>query len=344
MDAKSLLKELNSFTDSETIHMYIIERKQRADVKTSERASVKYEYIPLQVNLSKDLKPLVIEMLSKAIEKKVKEDVEIKNYEVIDDTLDKLYTYKDLGKIEGFHDFLKNRLNNEIKALKNFAELQELEKAWALCYGFYDKKTKGWLYCIKKLAPRRMAVELNNHADISEAVKHGITSLFDLDTRTLKPLNGFALNLEPSIDMIYYKDTIYIFQKRAFEDITSLTEEFETVAQEIVDEIKAIKFVKGLEHLSTLVAAKPAFRNKLIKAKSIGNLEFLKNCGDIKREFQRAGKKLEIKFRFDDKGNVVAADEDAAENIIKVLCEYYKEGVLGGKIFESPAGRIKDSK
>lgn len=37
----------------------------------------------------------------------------------------------------------------------------------------------------------------------------------------------------------------------------------------------------------------------------------------------------------------MAVNEDDAENIIKVLCEFYKEGIFGGKIFESPAGRIK---
>lgn len=341
MNAKKLLEELTVFINSDTVHMYIIERKIKENSKAKDRASEKFEYSPLQVNVSNDLMPVLTGMLKRAIEKKVKEDVSIKTYEVIDDTIDKIYYYNDLGKIAGFNDFLTNKLNKEISALKSFKELEEFEKAWALCYGFYDSKSKRWLYCIKKLSPRRLAIESDLSTGIAEAIKHGVTSLFDLETKTLKPLNGFALNIEPSIDMIYLEEVIYIFQKKAFEDITSLTEEFESVAHDLVAEIDELEFVDGLEHLSGVISNKPAFRNKLIKAKSIGNLDFLKNCKDIKKEFQRAGKKLEIKFKFDKEGKIIATNDAEAEDIIKVLSEYYKEGIFGGKIFESPAGRLK---
>jgi hypothetical protein len=341
MEPKDLLNELKEFTNGDTVHMYIIERKTKSDAKAKDKPSIKFEYVPLQVNLSSELMPVVSEMLSRVLEKKIKEDVQIKEYEVIDDTLDKVYTYNDLGKIKGFQDFLTNRLGKEIKSLKSFEELEELEKSWALCYGFYNSEKSKWLYCIKKLAPRKMAVEFENSTSVGDALKNGFTSLFDLNTKTLKPLNGFALNIEPSIDMLFYDDKIYIFQKKAFEDITSLTEEFESVANEIVSEIEELKFIEGLEHISNVISSKPAFRSKIIKAKTIGNLDFLKTCINIKKEFQRAGEKLNIKFNFDSEGKILADSMTDAEDIIKVLCEFYKEGILGGKIFESPAGRIK---
>jgi hypothetical protein len=246
-----------------------------------------------------------------------------------------------LDRIAGFKEFLNIRLEGEIKALKSFEELKDLEKAWALCYGFYSKSKKKWLYCIKKLAPSKMAVEIETSTSVAEAVKHGLISYFDLKTKTLKPFNGFSLNLEPNIDMIYFEEEIYILQKRAFEDITSLTEEFESLAHELITELDEIKFIDGIHHLTDTISKKPAFRNKLIKAKSIGNLDFLNTCGNIKKEFQRAGKKLKIKFSFDVDGNIISNSTEEAENIIKVLSEFYKEGIFGGKIFESPAGRIK---
>ncbi len=126
MEARDLLKDLKEFTASETVHMYIIERKLKQGAKTKQKPSLKFEYTPLQVNLSPELMPIISGMLAKVIEKKVKEDVEIKNYEVIDDTLDKLYTYRDFDKITGFQDFLKNKLGAEIKALKSFKDLEEL--------------------------------------------------------------------------------------------------------------------------------------------------------------------------------------------------------------------------
>lgn len=339
MKPKKLLEELKEFTSVDTVHMYIVERRIKPGVKSSERPSEKFEYIPLQVNLSLDLMPVVSKMLNKVIERKVKEDVAIIEYEPIDDTLDKLYTYTDLGKIIGFKDFLAS-LGDEVKTLKSFSELEELEKAWALCYGYYNNKSKKWLYCIKKLSPRRIAVEANTSKSITEAFKNGIYSYFDLESETLKLFNGFSLNIEPSIDMIYYNKTIYIFQKKAFEELTSLTEEFEILAGEIITEIKALKFIEGMKFMSEIVALKPAFRNKLIKAKSIGNIDFLAGK-DIKKEFNRVGKRLDIKFSFDKHGKILAESEEDAENIIKVLSEFYKEGIFGGKIFESPAGRIK---
>lgn len=341
MKAEDLLEELKQYTSQDTVHMYIVERKQRQDKKPKDAPSIKFEYVPLQVNISDDLSPVISEMLGKVIEKKFREDVEIANYEVIDDTLEKIYTYKELDKIAGFREFLNSKLGGEIKALKSFEELKDFEKAWALCYGFYHKSKKKWLYCIKKLAPSKMAVEIETSTSITEALKHGITSYFDLKSKTLKPFNGFSINLEPSIDMIYYEEEIYILRKKAFEDITSLTEEFETLAHELISELDEIKFIDGVHYLTDIISKKPAFRNKLIKAKTIGNLDFLKSCSNIKKEFQRAGKKLDIKFKFDDSGNIVSDSAEEAENIIKVLSEFYKEGIFGGKIFESPAGRIK---
>lgn len=342
MTPEILLKELKEFTSCETVHMYLIERKLKPGSKVKDRPSDKFEYIPLQITLSPELVPIVQGMLSKIIEKKVKEGIEIKNYEVIDDTENKLQTYTDLSKIVGFQEFLNSRLGSEIKQIKSFEEIDEIEKAWALCYGFYHKEKEKWLYCIKKLSPRNMAVEIETSTSVADAIKHGFTSLFDLDTKTLKPFNGFSLNIEPSIDMIYFEESIYIFRKKGFEDITSLTEEFESMAKDLVAEIEKINFIDGLDHISKLISEKPAFRNKLIKAKSIGNLDFLITCKNIKVEFNRAGKKLKIKFNFDSSGKIIAADSREAEDIIRVLCEYYKEGIFGGKVFESPAGRLRN--
>jgi len=343
MTATELLNKLNDYTTSDVVHMYLVERKVKPNAKTKDKPSDKFEYIPLQINLSEALLPVVQGMLQEVIKKKIKENVEIKPYEVIDDTEDKLQTYTDLGKITGFQEFLNSRLGGEIKPLDSFEEINQLEKAWALCYGFYNSEKKKWLYCIKKLAPRNMVVDIETSTNVKDAMKNGFTSLFDTTTKTLKPFNGFSLNIEPSIDMIYFDAHIYIFKKKAFEDITSLTEEFEVLANELVAEVEQIDFIDGLHHLSTIINSKPAFRNKLIKAKNIGNIDFLKTCKDIKKEFQRAGKKLEIKFKFDLSGKITASNEEEAESIIKVLSEYYKEGIFAGKIFESPAGRLKNN-
>jgi hypothetical protein len=132
MDATELLEDLKVFTSGDTVHMYIIERKLKDGAKTRDKPSEKFEYNPLQVNVSDDLMPIICAMLDRAIAKKVKEDVVIKTYEVIDDTIDKIYTYNDLGKIAGFSDFLSNKLQSEISSLKTFKELEEFEKAWAL--------------------------------------------------------------------------------------------------------------------------------------------------------------------------------------------------------------------
>ena len=341
MKTEDLLKMLKEYVSQATVHMYIIERKLREDKKLKDLPSIKFEYIPLQVNLSEDLASIVSKMLAKVIEMKFNNDIELSAYQVIDDEVEKIYTYKDLDRISGFKEFLRNKLGGEIKPLNSLKEISELEKSWAICYGFYHQNMKKWLFCIKKLGPSKMTVELETTTSFSEAIKHGFTSLFDTKTKTLKPFNGFSLNIEPSIDMIYLEEDIYIFRKKAFEDLTSLTEEFEEVAEKIVEEVKEIKFVKGLEYISEIIASRPSFRNKLIKAKEIGNIDFLKKCTNIKKEFERTGKKLSIKFSFDKSGKIIATSNEDAENIIKVLCEFYKEGVFAGKIFESPAGKVK---
>jgi len=341
MKATELLEDLKEYTSSETIHMYIIERKKKAGSKTKTKPSEKFEYIPLQVDLSSELAPIIQKMLKKVIEKKIRDDIEIKDYQVIDDTEEKIQTYKDLGKITGFKEFLNTRLGGEIKALKSFEKITELEKAWAICYGFYSSSKQDWLYCIKKLAPRNMAVDQSLSKNLKGAMKNSINSVFDTTTSTLKPMNGFSINIEPSIDMIYFDQNIYIFNKKGFEDITSLTEEFIELSMELVEEVSEINFVNGIEHISSVIMNKPSFRNKLIKAKDIGNIDFLKTCKNFKLEFNRAGKKLKIKFSYDVDGKINAKNEDEAKDIIQVISEFYKEGIFGGKVFETAAGRLK---
>lgn len=341
MNPNELLEQLQEFVSQDTVHMYIIERKLKPGMKQKDSPSVRFEYIPLQVNLSEELVPVVMEMLENVIEKKFRGDIELSTYQVIDDDLERIYTYSDLDKISGFKEFLDNKLGREIKPLKSLADLTEIEKSWAVCYGFYNNTDKKWLYCIKKLGPSKMTVELETSSSVTEAIKHGFTSLFDTKTKTLKPFNGFSLNIEPSIDMVYLDGQIYIFRKKAFEDITSLTEEFDIVAKEIIEEVNELKFIKGIEHMSDVIYKKPSFRNKLIKAKEIGNIDFLKTCKNVKKEFERTGEILDMTFSFDKKGMITANSPEDAENIIQVLCEFYKEGIFGRRIFESPAGRIK---
>lgn len=340
MNAETLLAELKEFTSTQTVHMYIIERKMRAGAKPKDKPSEKFEYVPLKVNMSEDLFPKVSDLLKKVINQKVKDHVQILEYTAIDDSEEKIQTYSDLGKIAGFEKFLED-LGGEIKTIESFTEVADLEKAWALCYGFEHPENNSWMYCIKKLAPRNLAIDKSLSENLSKAVKNSVNSFFDTKSKQLKPLEGFAINIEPSIDMVYIDKTIYIFNKKGFEDVTSLTEEFIELGKQLVSEVSEIKFVSsGIEFISAVVAKKPSYRNKLIKAKEIGNLEFLKTC-NIKTEFNRAGKKISFKFSYDGVGKVIAKNEKEAEKIIEVLSEFYKEGVLGGKVFVTAAGRVK---
>lgn len=340
MNAENLFTELKKYTSSQTVHMYILERKLKSGAKSKDKPSEKFQYIPLKVNMSEDLYPKVSEMLNKVIDFKVKEDVQIKEYTAIDDSVEKIQTYTDLGKIAGFKAFLEN-FGGEIKTIQSFKEVAELEKAWALCYGFEHPDNNTWMYCIKKLRPSYLAIDKTLNETVGQAVKNSVNSYFDLDTKQLKPLKGFGINIEPSIDMIYFESTIYVFNKKGFEDVTSLTEEFIELGKKLVEEVDDIRFVSsGMEFINSVIQNKPSYRNKLIKAKEIGNLEFLKVC-NVKTEFNRAGKKISFKFSYDTEGKIIANNEKEAEKIIEVLSEFYKEGVLGGKVFETAAGRMK---
>ena len=344
MNAETLLSELNEYTTGTTVHMYIIERKSKIGAKSKDKPSEKFEYIPLKVNMSPELFPKVSNMLKKVISNKVKEDVKILDYTPIDDSEEKIQTYSDLGKIAGFKTFLEG-LGGEMKTVQSFEEINELEKSWALCYGFEHPSNNSWMYCIKKLLPRNIAIDAELNDSLIKAAKQSVNSFFDLETKQLKPLEGFSINIEPSIDMIYHNNSIYIFNKKGFEDVTSLTDEFVELGTSLVKEIDDIKFIsEGMEHISSVVSKKPSYRNKLIKAKEVGNIDFIKECKSIKTEFKRAGQKIGFKFSYCIQGNIIAKDETEAEKIIEVLSEFYKEGILGGKVFETAAGRIKGKK
>lgn len=341
MDAKELLNELQEYTSGKIVHMYVIERKKKDGTKAKDKPSQKYEYLPRKVDMSDKLFPKVKKMLETVIKQKVRENVEIKDYSVVDDTEEKIQTYNDLGKIAGFQKFLSD-LGAEIPTIQSFEELAQLEKAWALCYGFEHPENNLWMYCIKKLSPRNIAIEQDLNTDVKGAIKNAVSSYFDTTSKQLKPLDGFSINIEPSIDMIYLHNKIYVFNKKGFEDITSLTDEFIELGYELVNEVSEINFITDTDHLSNLIQKKPAFRKKLIKAKEIGNIEFLKTCKNFKIVFDKAGKKLSIKFSYDFDGKITATNEQDAENIIQVISEYYKEGIFAGKVFETSAGRLKE--
>lgn len=320
--------------DSASVNLYFISRHIKEGISKSSRVLDKYSFQVNSVDISSDLvdffKKIATSQLLKA---KKTEGYELESYSVISDDLsDRLYTYA-LNNALSFSDVITNQLpSGKIKSISSLKDINA--DLWAYCLKV--QANKDFVYIFRKISPAKVAT------DEPRNKLEKISSYFDTNAAELKVVFQETISFDGKLDCVYDGDEFLIFRKSSFEAIVGLEQEFTSNANEVISVIKETDLVEGIEHIEEEVQKS----RMLVKSlSSIGRKghhgsfdsgEFLK-MKEVYRQFH--GKELKTS----PEGKLLIEDAKDVGIFVKLLNDYYKQGLVTGKFYGTNSGSVLES-
>lgn len=164
---------------------------------------------------------------------------------------------------------------------------------------------------------------------------------FNTQSNKLEKFKGGAVKLDATIDCIFDAGIFYILQKSQFETLVGMAVDFQEQAISVVEDLQKLDMIDGLEHISDAITKNTAIHKKLVRLKKLQNYENL-DAGMIAK-MKRAAKTEKYKLKTNAEGKIVIEDTKDVDMVIKLLCDYYKQGVVTGKNYGTYAGKYFDT-
>lgn len=313
------------------ITLYFVTRHLKSGMSKAAKVTDKYDFKIVKAPIAHDIADFFKNTLSnQIISHASKDDIEMKNYTVIDDDIDnKIYAYAMNNAISFSRIINEDIKNDKPNVLTSLAEVQE--DLWAYCI-----KVQNGLeltYSFRKISKGK--VTTNEPQNIGQRV----FALFDKSDRELKAFDGSAINFDDKIDCIYIQNQFYVFHKKSFESIVGLDAEFTEAAQKTLNTIKEFDLIDGLEIIEQAILHKPSLRKTLAHIAEKGNHTTLN-----KDEVQSMNGVLKMfqdeEFTINKHGKIVIEDEKQGRNFLRLLNDYYKQGMTTKKYYGTDSGNL----
>ncbi len=313
------------------ITLYFVTRHLKSGMSKAAKVTDKYDFKIVKAPIAPDIADFFKSTLSnQIISHASKDDIEMKNYTVIDDDIDnKIYAYAMNNAISFSRIINEDIKNDKPNVLTSLAEVQE--DLWAYCI-----KVQNGLdltYSFRKISKGK--VTTNEPQNIGQRV----FALFDKSDRELRAFDGSAINFDDKIDCIYIQNQFYVFHKKSFESIVGLDAEFTEAAQKTLNTIKEFGLIDGLEIIEQAILHKPSLRKTLAHIAEKGNHTTLN-----KDEVQSMNGVLKMfqdeEFTISKDGKIVIEDEKQGRNFLRLLNDYYKQGMTTKKYYGTDSGNL----
>lgn len=319
--------------DHKSVRLYFITRDVKPGIAKTKKMLDKYQFSSLSIDIDEDLqKHLHKTLLEQIYHKQDINKYELVEYEVIDDDTDKILTYTlTSNKVLPFASSIKDQLKEGVD-IKPVMKLNDIrDKIWAYCIGILHED-KVPTYSLRKFYSSKIAID-----ESVDSLKKGLNSiltLFNTTNSKLELFTGETISFDKNIDCLYINDKFYIFSKKNFERIVGLEEEFKESAYKLVNELKTINLIEGLEVLSAEIELNPTLLKKLAKLAQKGDYknlttERIKKMQEVAAQYGLTlnveGNKLKIN------------DNKDIDLIIKMLDDYFLESQQTGLKYGSHA-------
>ena len=320
--------------DEKSLNFFFIGRKKREDVKSKSSILDKYKFHVFKVDISDKICEYLYGLTLKQLERAIKKDLQLVDYDPISESIDQLYKYQ-LNASFSFADVVTNQLSNKskIKTISNISEILSNMELWAYTVAFCFPNENGeqeWIYTFRKTSAGQTVTD--------EKKNKFITGFFNTSNSQLEIVDGETINLDKKIDCIYVEDTFYIFQKTQFEAITGIAEEFKKVAEETAAELKELSCISGFDVIDKLIEEDPTIHKKMVRLKRTDNYKtFTKSS--IPKAVKLARKYGEV-LKKDKEGNLLLEDKKDVDLFIRILVDFYKKGEYSGKAYGSYGGKL----
>lgn len=320
-------------TNVNDLRLYFITRVLKENVKKSAKVIDKYLFKVYQVDIDNEIRQYLYDLSIEQLEKIIKKDYEILDYDVISDDTQHLFTYSMHNKVFSFSDVVCNQLNKIPPKMQSVESiLSNGDELWAYCVGFNDLEKKDWIYTFRKIQSGKVAIDEKEGKSLLKTIR----TYFDTANQKLELLKGETVNLDKQIDCIYHGETFFIIKKANFEQIVGLQEEYKEQSKTVVNELKETGKFEGLEMIEEKIETTPSIHKKLVRIAKIGNYRVIddKVIKKMKTVCNKHGVKLNIKG-----GKLAIEQETDIDTILKMLADYYKTGEVSGKAYGTFAGK-----
>lgn len=155
----------------------------------------------------------------------------------------------------------------------------------------------------------------------------------------MRPFDGSAISFDDKIDCLYLDEQFYVFKKKSFEAIVGLEDEFHEVAHQSLESMKSSDIVVGLEIIENEMIFMPSVRKTMTSIRQKGNdkdlsKEEVHSMNDVLKKFDG------VEFTINAEGKIVLENTADARNFLKLLNDYYKQGMTTKKYYATDSGSL----
>lgn len=333
---------LDCISEADSLNLYFITRKEKENLVGRRRALDKYDFSTLRVDINEDVSGYLRNLVQEQIQHAINKRLEMLPYEVIADDQEQIFTYSELNKVGSFAKVINEQLpgRTAIQTMQDFNDLSNQGLIWAYCVelSYIDDSTRKYMYTFRKLNAGNIVVDEN---DNNPRLTKNLMALFNTQSNKLEKFKGGAIKLDASIDCVFYSNIFYILQKSQFETMVGLAEDFQEQALSVVRELNQLDKIVGLEHITAEIGKNTAIHKKLVRLQKLHNYGTLDNSMITK--MKKAAKAEDYKLKIDANGKILIENTKDVDMVIKLLCDYYKQGVVTGKNYGTYAGKYFDN-
>lgn len=313
-----------------SFEVFFIQRKAKTESKKKG-----FSYTLSRLDASKEINGFFLKSAKAQVEKYIESSAVAQKYGVISDDMPKtLFKYDEAEKLKVSDHTWKKILNGT--EIKSAVSLNELKKnIWCYCVKIVSTtdggKTKALFF--KKLTATSVAT------DTPQGFGKKIKAHFDSTDPKLVEIKTEHITFEDKFDCVLQGNSFLIFSKAAFEKIAELEDEFVELSNETLEIINNHSVVEGLEIVRAEVTSKPSMMRTLANiAKNNNHAQIgvaeIENMKQMLLQYEGR----ELKSTSD--GKVLIENKDDVEDFLKLLNDYYKQGMVTGKTYGSNSGSV----
>lgn len=328
---------LEKVSDADTLNFYFILRKEKENLTNKRKVLEKYDFSALRVDINEEIRTFLHSLVQEQLKQAIDKELELTPYEVIADDEEQVFTYNELNKIGSFQKVVNDLLPNRslIYTMQNFNEVFKYGLIWAYCVelSYLDENgSRKSIYTFRKLNSGNIIVDERDNI----GAKH-IFASFGTRSNKLEMFKGSTVKLDAIVDCIFDSGLFYILQKHQFETLVGMAVDFHQEALSVVEELKQLDKIAGLEHISEAIEKNTSIHKKLVRLKKLQNYRTMDN--KMITQMKKAAKTEKYKLQLNEEGKIVIENSKDVDMVIKLLCDYYKQGVVTGKNYGTYAGK-----
>lgn len=290
-------------------------------------------YTTYKIDWSEGLKDFFQGIIKKELEGIIrKEDEEIVDYQVVTDSLEEennIYKYK-IEESMSFFNVIEEDLANrgrlgyitDLKSIKN--------KIWG--YAVTVNLSEGSdIHFFKKTSKSKIFTETPG------SFMGKVKCKFDPTDTTLYPVVGDTIEFDHKIDCLFYDGHFYILNKKNFEILVNVEEEFKIKANEIIKDLNKLVKIEGINVLETEVEKDKRYLKRVISIASKND------CSNIDKQrldkMMVVSQELGLDFKMENENIIIESKKDV-DTFLKMLDKFYVACMQTEEVFESSSSFV----